>query len=74
MNELEQIRKLDLKIDNLEREKKILEHQLEQSHDRRKRTHLLIQTGALAEKYLPIKNMTFEERETYFKSFNNRKE
>ena len=74
MNELEQIRKLDLKIDSLEKEKKILKRQLEQSQDRKKRTHLLIQTGALAEKYLPIQNMTFEEREIYFQNLNKEKE
>ncbi len=69
MSDLEQIKKLDLKIKQLEQEKKIIQHNLKQSQDRKERTHLLIQTGALAEKYLPIKDMSFEERENYFKKF-----
>lgn len=70
MNELEQLKSIDLKIEQLEQQQKALTHHLKQNVERRERTHLLIQTGALAEKYLPIKNMNFEEREEFFKNIN----
>lgn len=68
MSDLNDIDELDLKIKTLELQKKALEHHMKQNRERKERTRLLIQTGALCEKYLPIKNMTVEERETFLKN------
>ncbi|MBY0155452.1 hypothetical protein H0178_06570 [Cytobacillus firmus] len=65
-----QISKIDEKIKILEREKKIYEHSLSQ-RNRKKRTHRLIQIGALSEKYFDLYNSDIHEVEEIFSQFAN---
>lgn len=67
MNELE---KINLKIENLENRKKSLSKSLE-NLDRKSRTRRLIQTGALCEKYFCIDHLSIDDREEVFKIFSN---
>ena len=65
MNDIEII---EFKIRNLEEKKKVIEKSLH-TQDRRTRTRLLIQTGALCEKYFDIENLLLSQREEIFKLF-----
>ena len=58
------------RISQLEERKEYIEN-LKKERERKKRAHRLIQTGALAEKYLELKNLSLEEREELFKVFAN---
>lgn len=71
MNE-NKIEKLNSKIEELKqkRNRLIKETKYASSQQYRKdRARRLIQTGALAEKYFELKNLTMEEREELFKMF-----
>ncbi|WP_079707683.1 DUF3847 domain-containing protein [Paraliobacillus ryukyuensis] len=65
-----QINKIDEQIKKLEREKKIYEHTLSKSN-RKKRTHRLIQIGALSEKYFDLYHNDLDEIEKIFHQFAN---
>ncbi|WP_299091179.1 DUF3847 domain-containing protein [uncultured Metabacillus sp.] len=65
-----QISKIDEKIKLLEREKKIYEHSLSKTN-RKKRTHRLIQIGALSEKYFELHQNDLQEIEEIFSQFAN---
>lgn len=65
MNDIE---KLDLKIRYLEDKKKALSKSVSYE-ERKKRTRRLIQTGALAEKYFNIEQLSIEDREAIFSMF-----
>ncbi|HZK85361.1 MAG TPA: hypothetical protein VFC58_11970 [Desulfosporosinus sp.] len=56
------------KIKTLENKKKAIERALHRQ-DRKGRTRLLIQTGALCEKYFDIEDFSLSEREDVFKLF-----
>lgn len=67
MNDIEVIEK---KIKLLEEKKKSF-HKSVHTQDRKDRTRLLIQTGALCEKYFDIENLSLSEREEIFKIFSS---
>ena len=67
MNDIDVIK---IKIKNLEEKKRVIEKSLHRQ-DRKDRTRLLIQTGALCEKYFDIENLTLLEREDIFKLFSS---
>lgn len=73
-NKREQIKKLDEELQLLERRIKHIE-QIEKNkrknEERRKRTRRLIETGALAEKYFEIHDLTIEQREELFNMFSS---
>ncbi|HZH59650.1 MAG TPA: hypothetical protein VEY70_08755 [Metabacillus sp.] len=59
-------------ISELKKLQRILKKSIEsktKAQYRKERARRLIQTGALAEKYLEIENLTLEEREELFKIF-----
>lgn len=56
------------RISQLEERKAYIEN-LKKERERKKRAHRLIQTGALVEKYLELKNLSLEEREELLKVF-----
>lgn len=56
------------KIKILEEKKKSIEKSLH-NQDRKARTRLLIQTGALCDKYFNIENLSLFEKEEIFKLF-----
>jgi len=56
------------RISQLEERKRHIE-QLTKERERKKRANRLIQTGALAEKYFEIYQLSIEEREELFKMF-----
>ena len=58
------------KIKALENKKKAIERALHRQ-DRKGRTRLLIQTGALCEKYFDIEDLSLSEREEVFKFFSS---
>jgi len=58
------------KIKALENKKKAMERALHRQ-DRKGRTRLLIQTGALCEKYFDIEHLSLSEREDVFKLFSS---
>lgn len=61
-------------IDKLNNQKKYLKRQIEGATKyeyRKKRARRLIETGALAEKYFDIENLTIPEREELFKVFSD---
>lgn len=58
------------KIKVLENKKKSIERALHRQ-DRKGRTRLLIQTGALCEKYFEIEDLTLPEREEFFTLFSS---
>ena len=60
----------DWKIKTLEEKKKAMERALHRQ-DRKGRTRLLIQTGALCEKYFNIENLSLSDREDIFKLFSS---
>ena len=64
------IDKIELKIKALEEKKKSIE---KSSHiqDRKNRTRLLIQTGALCEKYFDIEDLLLSQREEVFNLFSS---
>lgn len=62
------IEKLDEKILQLEREKKILEGSLK-INQRKERTRRLIQIGALSEKYFDLYHSSLEDIEQVFSQF-----
>lgn len=59
--------KIDEQIKRLEREKKIYEHSLKEN--RKRRTHRLIQIGALSEKYFDLYQNDIQEIEEIFSQF-----
>ena len=61
---------LEWKIQTLEKKKKSIERSLHRK-DRKGRTRLLIQTGALCEKYFDIEDLSLSEREDVFKLFSS---
>lgn len=67
MNDIDVV---EYKIKLLEEKKKSIEKSLH-SQDRKVRTRLLIQTGALCEKYFDIENLLVSEREEIFKLFSS---
>lgn len=64
------IEKIDQKISQLEREKKILERSLK-TNQRKERTRRLIQLGALSEKYFDLYHSDLEDVEEIFSQFSN---
>ena len=58
------------KIKALENKKKAMERALHRQ-DRKGRTRLLIQTGALCEKYFDMEDLSLSEREDVFKFFSS---
>lgn len=60
--------KIDEQIKRLEREKKIYEHSLSKEN-RKRRTHRLIQIGALSEKYFDLYQNDIQEIEEIFSQF-----
>ena len=67
MNDIEVI---ENKIKLLEEKKKSF-HKSLHTQDRKARTRLLIQTGALCEKYFDIETLSLSEREEIFKLFSS---
>jgi len=67
MNNIEII---ENKIKLLEEKKKTFQKSIH-TQDRKDRTRLLIQTGALCEKYFDIENLLLSEREEVFKLFSS---
>ena len=65
MNDIEII---EWKIKMLQEKKKAIERS-GHTQDRKDRTRLLIQTGALCEKYFDIENLLLSQREEIFKLF-----
>jgi len=65
MNDIDVV---EYKIKLLEEKKKAIEKSLH-NQDRKTRTRLLIQTGALCEKYFDIETLLLPEREAVFKLF-----
>ena len=61
---------VEYKIKILEEKKKSIEISLHRQ-DRKERTRLLIQTGALCEKYFDIEHLALSEREEVFKLFSS---
>ena len=61
---------VECKIKILEEKKKSLEKSIH-NQDRKDRTRLLIQTGALCEKYFDVENLLLSEREEIFKLFSS---
>lgn len=61
---------VNCKIKILEEKRKSLENSLHKQY-RKDRTRLLIQTGALCEKYFDIENLSLSEREEIFKLFSS---
>ena len=58
----------DKRISQLEERKRHIET-LSKERERKKRANRLIQTGALAEKYLDMNHLSIAEREELFKIF-----
>ena len=67
MNDIEIV---ENKIKLLEEKKKTFQKSLH-TQSRKDRTRLLIQTGALCEKYFDIENLTLNEREEIFNLFSS---
>jgi len=59
------------KIKVLENKKKSIERALHRQDRKGRRTRLLIQTGALCEKYFDIEDLTLPEREEVFTLFSS---
>lgn len=71
MNDID---KINQELIELERTRKNLKDSLRSKTEnsyRKERANRLIQTGALAEKYFEIHNLTIDEREELFKTFAN---
>jgi len=64
MNDFTEIEKINLQIQSLENKKKALSCN---NIARKERTRRLIETGALAEKYFNLYNLSLDEKETFFK-------
>lgn len=67
MNDIDTV---EYKIKILEDKKKSIEFSLHRQ-DRKERTRLLIQTGALCEKYFDIEHLALSDREEVFKLFSS---
>ncbi|MBC1920482.1 hypothetical protein HCJ46_17155 [Listeria booriae] len=65
-----ELQKIENKISLLKRKEKTLLLQ-KNKQSRKERTRRLIQTGALAEKYMSIEHLTIEEKEEVFKMFSS---
>ncbi|UAK18098.1 hypothetical protein [Sporolactobacillus terrae] len=68
----EKINTLEMELESLDNKIQIMKKDLkgrDQWDYRRKRAHRLIQTGALAEKYFGIENLSLTEREELFLMF-----
>jgi hypothetical protein len=61
---------VECKIKILEEKKRSIEKSLH-NQDRKARTRLLIQTGALCDKYFEIENLSLFEKEEVFKLFSS---
>lgn len=71
---MSEINRIDQEIKDLERIRKNLKDSLKpktNNNYRKERANRLIQTGALAEKYFEIHNLSVDEREELFKTFAN---
>lgn len=64
------IKKIDNKISKLEMQKKIIARSLKYDK-RKKRTHRLIQIGALAEKYFNLYQLDISDVEEVFSQFSD---
>lgn len=64
MEHFSEIEKIDLQIQSLENKKKALSSNY---IARKERTRRLIETGALAEKYFNLYDLSLDEKETFFK-------
>ncbi|MCM3227568.1 hypothetical protein [Terribacillus saccharophilus] len=73
-NDLANINQVDQRIKQLEKRKSDLikaKQYRENNAARKARANRLIETGALAEKYFEIKNLSISEREELFKIFSD---
>jgi hypothetical protein len=73
-NNFDKIKEIDQKIKELEQTRNELKSSIinkTNSNYRKERTRRLIETGALAEKYFEIHNLSISEREELFKMFAN---
>ncbi|AQQ55580.1 hypothetical protein [Planococcus lenghuensis] len=71
-NNLAKSNELKQQITELQRKKKQLENETKRRaswEKRRARTKRLIETGALAEKYFALEDLSVEERENIFRTF-----
>ena len=71
-NHVEEAKQLKLKINHLQQKKKQLETETRRKmmwEKRKARTKRLIETGALAEKYFGLEELTVEQREKVFQTF-----
>jgi len=71
-NNSDEIEKLNSQIDRLKKKKSEIKRTLDgktKYEYRKQRTRRLVQTGALAEKYFQIENLSISEREELFKMF-----
>ncbi|WP_334751016.1 hypothetical protein [Bacillus amyloliquefaciens] len=68
------INEIENRISELTKRKNALEKEMkykEKKDERKVRARRLIETGALAEKYFEIDNLSIEEREELFKMFSS---
>lgn len=65
MKNFSELDEINIKLQNLQNTKKMLQRE---DQSRKERTRRLIQTGALAEKYFNIATLTLEEKENFFKT------
>ena len=71
-NKEDKLAKIDNNIKKLEAQKTKMDRAIkikDQRNYRKERARRLIQTGALAEKYFDIENLSMDEREVLFKMF-----
>lgn len=71
-NKKTEIEKINDEIKRLKKQQNSLKKSQEakiKSENRKKRAHRLIETGALAEKYFNLNNLSISEREELFKMF-----
>lgn len=71
-NHFEEAKQLKSKINHLQQKKKQLETETRRKmmwEKRKARTKRLIETGALAEKYFGLEELTVEQREKVFQTF-----
>ncbi|AQQ55242.1 hypothetical protein [Planococcus lenghuensis] len=71
-NNLAKSNELKQQITELKRKKKRLENETKRRANwekRKARTKRLVETGALAEKYFALEDLSIEERETIFRTF-----
>jgi hypothetical protein len=74
VKKLEEINKINQEIKDLERIRNDLKRSIDnrtKASYRKERARRLIETGALAEKYFKIENLSINEREELFKIFSS---